>query len=70
MRRTDSLEKILMLGKTEGRRKRGRQRMGQLDDITDSMDMCAKSFQLCPTLGPYTLAHQAPLSTGFSRQKY
>ena len=39
IRRTDSLEKTLMLGKTEGRRRRGRQRMRQLDGITDSMDM-------------------------------
>ena len=39
MQRTDSLEKTLMLGKTEGRRKRGRQRMRWLDDITDSMAM-------------------------------
>ena len=39
MQRTDSLEKILMLGKTEGRRRRGRQRMRLLDGITDSMDM-------------------------------
>ena len=39
MRRADSLEKILMLGKIEGRRRRGRQRMRWLDDITDSMDM-------------------------------
>ena len=39
MRRTDSLEKTLMLGKIEGRRKRGRQRMRWLDSITDSMDM-------------------------------
>ena len=39
MWRTDSLEKILMLGKTEGRRRRGRQRMRWLDGITDSMDM-------------------------------
>ena len=38
-RRTDSLEKPLMLGKIEGRRKRGRQRMRWLDGITDSMDM-------------------------------
>ena len=37
--RTDSLEKTLMLGKTEGRRRRGRQRMRWLDSITDSMDM-------------------------------
>ena len=39
MRRTDSLEKILMLGKIEGRRRRGRQRMRWLDGITDSVDM-------------------------------
>ena len=39
MRRTDSLEKTLMLGKIEGRRKRGQQRMRWLDGITDSMDM-------------------------------
>ena len=39
MRITDSLEKTLMLGKTEGRRRRGWQRMRWLDDITDSMDM-------------------------------
>jgi len=37
MRRTDSLEKTLMLGKTEGRRRRGRQRMRWLDGITNSM---------------------------------
>ena len=39
MRRADSLEKTLMLGRIEGRRKRGRQRMGWLDGITDTMDM-------------------------------
>ena len=39
MRRADSLEKILMLGKTEGRRRRRCQRMGWLDGITNSMDM-------------------------------
>ena len=39
MRRTDSLEKTLMLGKIEGRRRRGQQRMGWLDDITNSMYM-------------------------------
>ena len=39
MRRTDSLEKTLMLGKIEGRRRRGQQRMRRLDGITDSMDM-------------------------------
>ena len=39
MRRADSLEKTLMLGKIEGRRRRGRQRVRGLDGITDSMDM-------------------------------
>ena len=39
MQRTDSLEKTLMLGKIEGRRRRGQQRMRCLDGITDSMDM-------------------------------
>ena len=44
MRRTDSFEKTLMLGKTEGRR-RGRQRMRWLDDITNSMGMSLSRFQ-------------------------
>ena len=39
MQRTDSLEKTLMLGKIEGRRRRGQQGMRRLDGITDSMDM-------------------------------
>ena len=39
MQRADSLEKTLMLGKTKGRRRRGRQRMRWLDGITDTMDM-------------------------------
>ena len=39
MQRTDSLKKTLMLGKIEGRRRRGRQRMGWVDGITDLMDM-------------------------------
>ena len=42
MRRTDSLEKTLMLGKIEGRRRRGQQRMRWLDGITDSMDDLSK----------------------------
>ena len=45
MRRIDSLEKTLMLGKFEGRRRRGRQRMRWLDDITDLMDMSLSDLQ-------------------------
>ena len=45
MQRANSLEKILMLGKTEGRRRRGLQRMRQLDGITDWMDMSLEKFR-------------------------
>ena len=75
IRRTDSLEKTLMLGKIEGRRRRGRQRMRWLDGITDSMDMPLllllsrfSCVRLCAT--PWMAAHLAPPSLGFSRQEY
>ena len=45
MRRTDSLEKTLMLGKIEGRKRRGRQRMRWLDGVTDVMDMSLSTLQ-------------------------
>ena len=45
MQRTDSFEKTLMMGKIEGRRRRGRQRMRLLDGITDSMDVSLGEFR-------------------------
>ena len=55
MPRADSLEKTLMLGKTEGRRRRGRQRMRWLNGITDSIDMSASSGRWRQTGKPSVL---------------
>ena len=59
MRRADSLEKTLMLGKIEGRRRRGQQRMGWLDGITDSMNMSLSKLQemVMDREGRYAVVH-------------
>ena len=63
MRRTDSLEKILMLGKAEGRRRRGQQRMRWLDGITDSMVMSlSKLWELVMDRGRREVDMTEPLN--------
>ena len=80
IQRVKSLEKTLMLEKTEGRRRRRQQRMRWLNGIINLMARkhpshtyacvlsCFRGVRLFAT--PWTIAHQAPLSMGFSRQEY
>ena len=66
MGRTDSLEKTLMLGKIEGRRRRGRQRMRWLDGITDSMDMSLGELRvLFSSAGLCAVTHKVAVQLPF-----